>query len=199
MFPCTFWRCRSMMEVHRGEGREGSRVLSLTASVSLPHLRSLPLLLPLLVLPSLSVTLLFAASLSCPSWSVVTLFHVAKGGDVSLGLYFFLPPLSSNDPSFSPFFSFNPNTHTLFIDHRPPPCAAYLTSISLHLSAQSMLALVCANVTSIFHRQTPFLFPHLHSPFRISAGLDRCCDAAERPDNQWEANRYRLHKLAWDQ
>ncbi|KAI4831443.1 hypothetical protein KUCAC02_000984 [Chaenocephalus aceratus] len=52
-----------------------------------------------------------------------------------------------------------------------------------------MLALVCANVTSIFHRQTPFLFPDLHSPFRISAGLDRCCDAAERPDNQWEANR----------
>ncbi|KAJ4924415.1 hypothetical protein JOQ06_000655, partial [Pogonophryne albipinna] len=23
----------------------------------------------------------------------------------------------------------------------------------------------------------------------ISAGLDRCCDAAERPDKQWEANR----------
>lgn len=43
-----------------------------------------------------------------------------------------------------------------------------------------MLAHVCANVTSIFHRQPPFLFPDplaLYS--KITAGLTGCHDTAE--------------------
>lgn len=80
----------------------------------------------------------------------------------------------------SPSFHFHP-IHTLFSDHPPPPglpCIAYFTSCSLHLSSASMLAHVCANVTSIFHWQ-PLLVSRSPAS-KISAGLTRCCDAAAR-------------------
>lgn len=94
------------------------------------------------------------------------------------------PQMILVSPSF-PFFPLYPShthTHTLFTDHPPPPwlpCIAYLTSLPLHLPSASVLAHVCANVTSIFHRQPLPVSRSL--PSKIPAGLASCCGQAEWP------------------
>lgn len=102
------------------------------------------------------------------SWSGVTLFQgafVGKGGGGIL-VFTFFPPFSSNDPGWfllSPLFLclFHTCIHTQSMHWQsstlPPPwlpCIAYLTSRFPSTSLlQSVLTHVCANVTSIFHRQ----------------------------------------------
>ena len=117
---------------------------------------------------SLSCSLTHSCPPLCPSWNVVTLFRGGKkgglvgGGESRIGAFIFLPPKNSLLLKWSllapPHVHRHTHTHThTHSIHWPPPRlprVAYLTSPPLHLSSlQSMLAHVCANVTSIFHRQ----------------------------------------------